>query len=157
MHGKQTRRRGIFNGAPNRPIQTGWYFIRAVGHTPDNRIQVAERPLYVNLGSAPPQTLFVSLSEPSNFNLEDELPIAAAADGASSGSGIERIDFFVVAYDGKIVHKRTEQFADYCGFGGGENNQPCNIYNFKQNGGKWPNGDPVAPTQYSCPRHCLCK
>lgn len=137
-----------FQWGPNKPIQTGWYLIRAVGHTPDNRIQVAERPLYVNLGSAPAQTLFATLSEPFDFNIEDALPIAASANGPSAGSGIERIDFVIADYNGRIVHKRTEQFADYCGFGGGENNQPCNIYNFKQNGGKWPNGDPIALTQY---------
>ena len=34
------------------------------------------------------------------------------------------------------------------GFGGGENDQPCNILNFKQSNLKWPNGDPINPTQY---------
>ncbi|MCC7162674.1 MAG: hypothetical protein IT331_09285 [Anaerolineae bacterium] len=137
-----------FRWSPDKPIQSGWYFIRAVAHTRDNRIQVAERPLYVNLGDAPPESLFVNLTEPSNFNLEKELTIRAETDGPSSNSGIDHVDFFVVTYDSKIVHKRTEQSADYCGFGGGENNQPCNTYNFKQNGLKWLNGDPVFPTQY---------
>lgn len=137
-----------FQWGPGIPIQSGWYFIRAVAHTPDNHIQVAERALYVNLGDAPPESLFVNLTEPSNFNIDRELTIRAEAEGDSANSGIDHVDFFVVTYDGKIVHQRTEQSADYCGFGGGENNQPCNTYNFKQNGLKWLNGDPVNPTQY---------
>jgi hypothetical protein len=55
---------------------------------------------------------------------------------------------FVVAYDGKIVSARAEQNPQYCGFGDGGLNTPCNVWNFAQQGGKWPNGDEIFPTQY---------
>jgi hypothetical protein len=142
------------NGAPNfrwddnSPIEQQWYFIRAVAHTPDNRIQVAEQPLYVEIVGDGIQRLFVFINEPQFFNNEKELIVEAEVEGESASSGIQRVDFTIVDYDGKVVHKRTEQSARWCGFSGGEGTFPCNKYNFAQNGGRWSNGTPVFPTQY---------
>ncbi len=137
-----------FRWSANRPITDGWYFIRAVAHTPDNRIQVAEQSLLVEFSGDGFQDLFVFVVDPFNFNIEQELTVEAEVNGDAVNSGIQRIDFTIVDYNGKVVHTRTEQSARWCGFSGGENGFPCNTYNFARNGGKWSNGTPVYPTQY---------
>jgi hypothetical protein len=137
-----------FRWSANREITEGWYFIRAVAHTPDNRIQVAEQPLLVEFSGDGIQDLFAFVVDPFNFNIERELTVEAQVEGDAVSSGIQRVDFIIVDYDGKVVHTRTEQSARWCGFSGGEGNFPCNRYVFAQNGGRWSNGTPVYPTQY---------
>lgn len=130
------------------PITEGWYLIRAVGHSLKNTIQVAERPLRLNLPPDSFEDIFVSIVEPFTDRIENELVFEADVSGAGTGSGVERVEMQIVQYDGKIVHERTERTARYCGFGGGENNQPCPPYGFAANGSKWSSGAPIYPTQY---------
>src|SRR4029079_19729842 len=105
--------------------KAGWYFIRAVAHTPDNRIQVAERPLRITLPADTFENLFMNIVEPSTDRPEKELVCQADVSGAAAEEGIDRVDMFVVTYDGKIVHMRTERTPNYCAFSGGDNNTPC--------------------------------
>lgn len=137
-----------FRWREGRPIREGWYFIRAVAHTPDNRIQVAERAVRITLPADTFENFFVNIIEPSTDRPEKELVFQADVSGGAAEAGVDHVDMFVVAYDGKIVHKRTELNPNYCGFGGGDNNTPCPPYNFADNGLKWTTGAPVNPTQY---------
>lgn len=139
---------GDFRWREGRPIRAGWYFIRAVAHTPDNRIQVAERALRITLPVDTFENFFVNIIEPSTDRPEKELVFQAEVVGGAAEAGVDHVDMFVVAYDGKIVHKRTEANPNYCGFSGGDNNTPCPPYNFAANGLKWTSGAPVNPTQY---------
>lgn len=137
-----------FKWSDGRPIKAGWYFVRAVAHTPDNRIQVAEQPLHITFPPNDFQNLFVNIIEPGTDRPEKELVFQAEVNGTGAESGIDHVDMFVVTYDGKIVHSRTESNPNYCGFGGGDNNTPCPSYNFAEHGLKWTNSAPVNPTQY---------
>ena len=63
------------------------------------------------------------------------------------GKGISHVDFAV--FDGgNQVHKRTEQNAGYCIFGGGEPH--CNLWPVEGDAYKWPDGARVeAGREYS--------
>ncbi len=137
-----------FKWSDTQPIKEGWYFIRAVAYTPDKRMQVAERSLRINFPPDSFEDLFVNLDQPNNFNLERELVFEASVSGSAADAGIDRVEMFVVQYDGKIVQARTERSPRYCGFSGGDNNAPCPPYRFDEHALKWPDGTPVYPTQY---------
>jgi hypothetical protein len=145
LYGQQGESNFNWNG---KPIQAGWYFIRAVSHTPDNRIQVAERPLRITYPPDSFENLFVNIVEPSTDRPELELVFEADVSGAATDAGVDRVEMFVVTYDGKIVHARAERNPRYCAFGGGDNGAPCPVYNFRSNGLKWSSGASINPTQY---------
>lgn len=137
-----------FVWAAGKPIRAGWYLIRAVSFTPDNRIQVAESPVHITMPVNTLENVFVNLDEPQTDRPAKELTFEVDVSGAGTGSGVKRIEMSVAAYNGQILQARRETSARYCGFGGGDNGQPCPAYNFAKNGLKWPNGAPVAPTEY---------
>lgn len=129
------------------PIQAGWYFIRAVVHTSDNRIIAGERALRITIPEDSFEDLFVSIVAPFSDVVQDELVFEADVSGTAADVGIKQVDMYIVLYNGQIVHKRTEQSARYCGFSGGENGQDCPPFALRQNA-KWSSGTPVYPTQY---------
>jgi hypothetical protein len=137
-----------FVWAAGKPIRAGWYLIRAVSYTPDNRIQVAERPVHITMPVNTLENVFVNLDEPTTDRPAKELTFEVDVSGAGTTSGVNRVEMSVVAYTGQILQARKETTARYCGFGGGNNGEACPPYNFAQNGLKWPNGAPVAPTEY---------
>lgn len=67
--------------------------------------------------------------------------------GDQDGAGISQVDMTISrAEDGAIVHERTERNAGYCAFSGGE--PDCTIWDFAQNGNKWPGGEPIESGRY---------
>jgi hypothetical protein len=64
--------------------------------------------------------------------------------GAKDGAGISSVDMLILDSKNKVVHKRTENTAAYCAFGGGE--PDCTIYVFGQYQNRWPDGSPVGDT-----------
>lgn len=61
--------------------------------------------------------------------------------GAKDGAGISSVDMLILDSKNKVVHKRTENTAAYCAFGGGE--PDCTIYVFGQHQNRWPDGSQV--------------
>ncbi|HZQ10552.1 MAG TPA: Ig-like domain-containing protein [Anaerolineae bacterium] len=137
-----------------RPIQRGTFLVRAVAYTPDNRIQVAEQPVQITIPVNDLEDLFVDYERPltDRMSLSDTLEYQASVSGQDvddeTGAGIDRVEMFVVDYNGKIVNAQTERQPFYCGFGDGGLKTPCNVYDFDDHNLKWANGDSVNPTQY---------
>ena len=68
--------------------------------------------------------------------------------GNTDGAGIQNVKFVINGpNDEGEVHKRTENTAGYCVFGGGEPN--CDVWVFSQRGNKWPDGKPVVDGQHN--------
>jgi hypothetical protein len=64
----------------------------------------------------------------------------------TDGAGIQNVKFVITGpkkKNGEVegVHKRTENTAGYCAFGGGEPN--CDVWVFSQRGNKWPDGKAI--------------
>jgi hypothetical protein len=138
-----------FKWSDGKPIRDGWYFIRAVAHAKDGRIKMDERALHITIPYDALETFFVNRELPSETRFSDEFAFEASVSGSHlNNAGVDRVEMFVVDYDGNIVSARAERNPRYCGFGGGDNGADCPVYNFAQNGGKWPNGSPVNPVQY---------
>jgi hypothetical protein len=124
-----------------------------VAYNRENRIRTDEGAVRI---TNPPDdlfTFFVDILEPGDADqLEQEMRYQASVSGQgvddSTGQGIDRVEMFVVTYDGKIVSAQPERNANYCGFGDGGLNTPCNVWNFAGHGGKWPNGADINRTQY---------
>ena len=64
--------------------------------------------------------------------------------GARDGAGIDRVDMFVIDSKNHTVHKRTEENAAYCAFGGGE--PKCTVYSFGEHQNRWPDNSPIGDT-----------
>lgn len=145
---------GEFAWSEGKPIQRGTFLVRAVAHTPDNRIQVAEQPVRITIPVNNLENLFVDYERPltDRMSLSDTLEYQASVSGQdvddATGAGIDRVEMFVVDYDGKIVNAQTERQPFYCGFGDGGLKTPCNVYDFGAHNLKWANGDSINPTQY---------
>ncbi len=128
-------------------IEPGNYLVRATAYAHDGRVQAAEQFLRLNYPPDSLETLFVNFEQPTNDIIDSQLEYEVSVDGEGAAAGIDRVEMFIVRYDGKIVNARTERSAKYCGFSGGETN-PCNVLNFVQNQFKFPSGEPIQPTLY---------
>lgn len=138
-----------FRWSEGKPIRDGWYLIRAVAHSQDGRIKVGERALHVTIPEDSLENFFVNRELPVDDHLSFELAFEASVSGSHLDTArVERVEFYVVDYDGNIVASRPERNPRYCAFGGGDNGADCPMYNFAANGGKWQNGAPVNPTEY---------
>lgn len=133
------------------PIREGWYFVRAVAYTQDNRIQVDEKPVNVVFPTDGLVTFFVDIDSPgSEVDAQFAYQASPSGEGIDSetGEGILRVEMYVEDYKGKKVSAQPETNTHYCGFGGGDNGSPCPVFNFQQRNFRWPKGDPINPTQY---------
>lgn len=138
-----------FQWGDGKPIRDGWYFVRAVAHAKDGRIKVDERALHITIPYDSLETFFVNRELPGDTRFSKELAYEASVSGSHlDRARVDRVELYVVDYEGNIVSAQTERNPRYCGFGGGDNGADCPVYNFAQHGGKWPNGAPVQPTQY---------
>jgi hypothetical protein len=137
-----------FRWSENRPREPGWYFVRAVAYTPDSRIQVFERPVRITIPADDLETIFITFELPGTDRIFNQLEYQVSVSGEGTQPGIERVEMFVVAYDGQLVSGRQEFNPNYCGFGDDGLNTPCYVYNFAHQGFKWPGGADINPTQY---------
>lgn len=142
-----------FRWANNKPIQPGTYLIRAVAYSTQNTIRVDERPVRITIPPDSLETLFVDLFAPQEEALVDsQLDFEASVSGqgvdGDTGTGIDRVEMFIVRYNGEIVSAQAEGTPFYCGFGDTGANTPCNAWNFAQHNIKWRNGAPIVNTQY---------
>lgn len=58
--------------------------------------------------------------------------------GEHDGAGVSNVEFIIFDQNGQEVHRRTENLAGYCAFGGGE--PDCNVWRFAERDFKWPSG-----------------
>ncbi len=134
------------------PIQAGWYLIRTVVYSLDGRMRINERAVRITLPPDDRETLFVNFEQPTNQRVRRQLDYQVSVSGEgvndANGDGIDRVEMFVVDFNGNVVSAQTERNPQYCGFGDDGLNTPCHVWNFLQRQGGWPNGAPVYPTQY---------
>lgn len=77
-----------------------------------------------------------------NFRVEAYDPEVGNKDGA----GIKTVEFHILDNNGNEVLKQVEQNAPYCSFGG---DSPCPVWVFRQQGNKWPSGQPIQNGTYT--------
>lgn len=66
--------------------------------------------------------------------------------GTGEGDGVARVDFEIVDASGRVVHESTDWEPRFCAFGGGA--PECDLFSFRANGWRWPNGVEVSSGQY---------
>jgi hypothetical protein len=142
-----------FQWGNGKPIQPGWYLIRGVAYSKDNRIRTDERAVRITIPPNDLENFFVEIDNPGDQDrVRDELPYQVSVSGAGvddeTGQGIDHVDLFVVRYNGQIVSATQEKFPPYCGFADEVQNTKCRIWNFKQHNAKWQSGARVDLTQY---------
>jgi len=71
------------------------------------------------------------------------LSVYDPAFGSHNGAGINAVDITITDPNGEIVQQRTEQNPKYCGFSGGDDDQPCVVWVLAEHGDTWPNGQAV--------------
>lgn len=134
------------------PIQAGIYLIRTVVYSVDGRMRINESPVRITLPPDDRETFFVNIEQPTEQVLRRQLDYQARVSGEgvndANGEGIDRVEMFVVEFNGNVVSAQTERNPQYCGFGDDGLNTPCHVWNFSQRQGKWPNGAPIHLTQY---------
>ncbi|MEM7126520.1 MAG: VCBS repeat-containing protein [Chloroflexota bacterium] len=59
-----------------------------------------------------------------------------AAIGENDGDGISFVNMIILDASGRVVYENVENFAGYCGFGGGQ--PDCTIWFFEANNYRWP-------------------
>ena len=131
------------------PAREGLIFARAVAYTKNGKIRAAENRYWLDPSGNdnPPPNIFVDVIQTGPDNTDTVLSDALTFQvdvGNSSNFNIDRVDMYILKYDGSVIYKKTEQNEPYCAFS--DQNGQCNTYNFAQNNHRWPNGERILPT-----------
>lgn len=141
-----------FEWSAGKPIERGYYLVRAVAYTTSKKILVDEQPLNITIPVDTLENLFVNIDEPGSDRVRDTLDYEASVSGVgvdtTTGEGVDRVEMFVVDYNGNLLNSQIARTPVYCGFGAAGLNQPCNVYDFAAHDLKWQNGDAIGPTEY---------
>lgn len=131
------------------PAREGLIFARAVAYTKNGKIRAAEDRYWLDPSGNdnPPPNIFIDVTQTGPDNTDTVLSDALTFQvdvGNSSNFNIDRVDMYILKYDGAVIYKKTEQNEPYCAFS--DQNGQCNTYNFAQNNNQWPNGARILPT-----------
>lgn len=135
------------NAWPNgEPIRDGeFYTLAATIQAKDGSRTTFARDVELQLADSSDLRVDVVRTGRNNTTLEvrNELVFRVRAndptEGNRDGDGIDGADMIILDANGDEVYRKRETDAGYCAFGGGVPN--CGVYNFAQNGYRWPDRD----------------
>ncbi|RIK30838.1 MAG: hypothetical protein DCC52_06325 [Chloroflexi bacterium] len=97
-------------------------------------MRINESPVRITLPPDDRETFFVNIEQPTEQVLRRQLDYQARVSGEgvndANGEGIDRVEMFVVEFNGNVVSAQTERNPQYCGFGDDGLNTPCHVWKY---------------------------